>query len=592
MESRYHRYYKLAVSFKSAFFKHMKFNTLRQRLVFLLTMGTMVSFIFIASISYNALKSMQVNRIDTSIESTLERFTEQLDRDYYNLMHITQQMMPEGSVGRDVDEYLFTDNPYDKSLISRKISSSIELICSYPNVTLAMYYHPQNDSAFFSNLPSSEDLNIQSLPTLVQDLELIYQTFHPSFYKFSDQQVISVIRKVVFSNNLELEIYVEAQNDIGENFDVYFNSQNMPYVFMQLDASKKIRYTSNPDVFPVGEMLESGSGANTGSLKDYVLKQRESRFGFINVLLVPVKSYNQELYQWRAKVLSTTLIILLIITLAAVMLHKLIYKPLDIFKSEMNRLGEGNMDAVSYHTGIEEFDRMFERFNVMKRQIQKLMHDIEVKENQRHKLEVEMLYYQINPHFLMNALNSVHWMAVMKKQYEISTYISELNYVLRYSLGKSDRNTILRTEIKMLKTYINLQKNRYTFDAVINIEEGDYLDTPVPRLILQPLAENAICHGLDENGKLSVDISADYKEEKIKVIIQDDGKGMDEELLESIRCFESLEDPNLNRGIGLKYVHLMLRSFYGDRFFMSIESKPMKGTTVKLFLPFSKEVKQ
>nr|WP_276576542.1 histidine kinase [Caldicoprobacter algeriensis] len=214
------------------------------------------------------------------------------------------------------------------------------------------------------------------------------------------------------------------------------------------------------------------------------------------------------------------------------------------------------------------------------------MRDIEKKEKQRHALEVEKLYYQINPHFLMNALNSVHWMAVINKQHDISNYISKLNYILSYSLGKTDQDTTLRTEIKMLQTYLDLQKMRYDFEAFVNVVEGDYLDTHVPRLILQPLAENAICHGLDQNGILTIDVSPDYQSNMIKVVIQDNGKGLDPQILESISYPGHLNNGAFGQGIGLRYVYFMLESFYGDRASMIVESKPHEGTTVKLFLPF------
>lgn len=85
----------------------LKLRTLKQRLIFLLTMSTMVSVIFTTVISYNAIISIQQNKVNTSISSTLERFTAQLDRDYYNLLQITQQMIPQGHVGSDVDDFFF-----------------------------------------------------------------------------------------------------------------------------------------------------------------------------------------------------------------------------------------------------------------------------------------------------------------------------------------------------------------------------------------------------------------------------------------------------------------------------------------------------
>lgn len=565
----------------------LKFNSLKQRLIFLLGISTIISLVFSAIVSYNSIISIQQNKINTAISSTLERLTDQLDRDYYSIMQITQQMMPQGHIGSDVDEYFFTTQPYNKSVLTRRLSKNIELITyPYPNVVLAMYYNPRDDAVLFYNLPPIEKFSLEDLPKLKQHLEITYHTFHPSIYRFGDQQVISVTRTALFSNGVKIIIYVEARSDIEKSLDALFNAQRMSYIFLQVNENKEIKYSSSPDIFSVGQRFDLGSQESTGRINGYIWNQRKSQHGFTNIILVPISSYNRELYAWSTTMLLITFIILFIVALMGIMLYQLIYKPLHLFEREMEEVGKGNIAMINYHIGIEEFDRMFDRFNTMKMQIQDLMRDIEKKEKQRHALEVEKLYYQINPHFLMNALNSVHWMAVINKQHDISNYISKLNYILSYSLGKTDQDTTLRTEIKMLQTYLDLQKMRYDFEAFVNVVEGDYLDTHVPRLILQPLAENAICHGLDQNGILTIDVSPDYQSNMIKVVIQDNGKGLDPQILEAIRYPGSLNNGAFGQGIGLRYVYFMLESFYGDRASMIVESKPHEGTTVKLFLPF------
>ncbi len=567
----------------------LRFNSIKHRLIFLLGISTILSFIFSAIVSYNSIISIQRNKINTAILSTLERLTDQLDRDYYSIMQITQQMMPQGHIGSDVDEYFFTTQPYDKSVLIRRISKNFELITyPYPNVVLAMYYNPEDDAVLFYNLPPVKKFSLENLPRLKQHLEITYHTFHPSIYRFGDQQVISVIRTALFSNNASMMIYVEARSDIKKNLDMLFNAQRMNYIFLQIDENKEIKYSSSPSIFKVGQKFDLGSQEPTGRINGYIWNQMKSQHGFTNIILVPTNSYNRELYAWSTTMVLVIFVILFFVALMGVMLYQLIYKPLYLFEREMEEVGKGNMEMIDYHIDIEEFDRMFDKFNAMKMQIQALMRDIEKKEKQRHALEVEKLYYQINPHFLMNALNSVHWMAVINKQHDISNYISKLNYILSYSLGKTDQDTTLRTEIKMLQTYLDLQKMRYDFEAFVNVVEGDYLDTQVPRLILQPLAENAICHGLDQNGILTVNVLPDYQDKMIKVIIQDNGKGLDSQILETIRDKGSWNNGAFGRGIGLRYVYLMLESFYGDRASMVVESKPQKGTTVKLFLPLCK----
>lgn len=247
------------------------------------------------------------------------------------------------------------------------------------------------------------------------------------------------------------------------------------------------------------------------------------------------------------------------------------------------------MDTLKYQTGIREFDKLFEQFNAMKQRIQQLLIDVELKEKRKHQLEIEKLAYQINPHFLMNSLHSIHWMAVMRHQEEIDRVICTLNLLLSYNLGKSKEIATLRTELKVLEAYLELQKLKYDFTVEFNIQEGSYLDQPVARFILQPIAENAVCHGMDEHGKLEIEIEKDASEGVILIRIKDDGKGLSPEMLEILQYQDALDSKQPGRGIGLRYVRSMLESFYGDRAFMKIESAVLQGTTVTIVLPLGEE---
>lgn len=107
----------------------------------------------------------------------------------------------------------------------------------------------------------------------------------------------------------------------------------------------------------------------------------------------------------------------------------------------------------------------------MKAQIQELIESEQRKEKEKADLELEKLMYQINPHFLMNALNSIHWMALTNHQKEIDDYVKHLGFILSYSLGKAEQNTTLRTELKYLQYYLELQQMTHDFSSEFDIAE-------------------------------------------------------------------------------------------------------------------------
>lgn len=571
------------------FVKLLTFPTLKKRIVFSIAAGILACCILTAIVSYNAIYTMQQNKIKTAMSFDLVQQSTKLTQIYSNLLQITQQMTIEGNVGNYVENYYSTSEPYGRSVLSKAISTTIALITfSSPSVELVMYYEPDEKRSDFNNFPPRDNFRLDSMPNLARNASIAYQPPHLSQCRFSGDQVVSVTRAVTFSNGRSRVIYVEAKCDIAEDINT-LSGKNMPYVLVLLDPDGNVKYSSDNKAFPIGQKQKLNLRGESGTMDGYMWNRKDCDYGYSIALLLPTASYNRELYTWKNNMFFILGIALFIMVFTAFMLLKLIYKPFRIFEYEMKALGEGHMDSIEYQSGVEEFDKLFEQFNAMKQQIQQLISAVEQKEKRRHQLEIEKLAYQINPHFLMNALNSAHWLAVIHEQHEIDKFISTLNFLLNYNLGKSQENATLRNEIKVLRTYLDLQQMRYDFQVEMSITEGEYLDSPIARFILQPIAENAICHGLDEHGILSINIATDEESSNIIIEIQDDGRGLSPETLAILQQPDTLEDPHMGCGIGLRYVRSMLESVYGDKARMEIANAPRQGTKVTLYLPYGQE---
>ena len=191
----------------------------------------------------------------------------------------------------------------------------------------------------------------------------------------------------------------------------------------------------------------------------------------------------------------------------------------------MIQVGEGRLQETPQVYGIEEFDILMEEISHMKKQIASLIHSMVQKEKDVQRTEYEKLLYQINPHFLLNTLNSVQWMARLRNQKDISDFVQKLKMLLSYNLGKEGSETTLRLELDILDKYIALQQMRYDFTVEMNVEEGEYLDQPMVRMLLQPLVENAIRYGLGEDEKISIQVFEDHKRGQAVITISDSGKG-------------------------------------------------------------------
>lgn len=197
-------------------------------------------------------------------------------------------------------------------------------------------------------------------------------------------------------------------------------------------------------------------------------------------------------------------------------------------------------------------------------------------------MNVERLMYQINPHFLMNTLNTIHWMAVSKGDHEVDTQIMALNKLLFYNLKTDSNTSSVADELNALKQYITLQQTRFSFEYELEVKNKKALEVKIPRFILQPLVENSIYHGLSGNGKITIKID---RNDFLEIYVTDNGEGMTQETLDSLIDNTKNISGNNEMGIGLNYVIQILKDRYGEKAVIHINSYRDKGTSIRITIP-------
>ena len=208
------------------------------------------------------------------------------------------------------------------------------------------------------------------------------------------------------------------------------------------------------------------------------------------------------------------------------------------------------------------------------------------------KAEYSALLAQMNPHFLYNSLESISAMARLRGQDEIVNAIRLLSHLLRASLSSGVQEIALSGELEYVSCYLEMQRiitgDRLTWD--IDVDDS-LLSLPVPRLILQPIVENAILHGLDEMLQDAiVIITADIRDDKLTLTVNDNGKGADQAMLDALLSSEEeIENPKEHRAhIGIQSVLKRIHILYGADYGMTMESEPGNGMTVRIYLPYDK----
>ena len=240
----------------------------------------------------------------------------------------------------------------------------------------------------------------------------------------------------------------------------------------------------------------------------------------------------------------------------------------------------------------DETTYLCERFDSMYRQLQENAEQMIQTNTLLDKAEYNALLAQINPHFLYNSLESVSAMARIKGQGDIAGTIHMLSHLLRGALSSGEQEITLSRELEYISCYLEMQKlitgGRITWD--IDVDES-LLDCRVPRLLLQPIVENSILHGVDEmlNDAVII-ITADVREEKLVLTVSDNGKGAQQEMLDALLAAEITEDTKERRAhIGIQSVLKRIHILYGEAYGMTMESELEKGTTVRIYLPYDKK---
>ena len=298
-------------------------------------------------------------------------------------------------------------------------------------------------------------------------------------------------------------------------------------------------------------------------------------------------SYNQVTL---ASILVISLLFLLFYLFSRYFLGQII-TPLHTVVEGMKEMEEGNLTVHVEPAGQSEIRTMIHSFNRMVRELKASIEENEQVQQKKHQAEVRALQSQINPHFLVNTLNSIRFMAQVSKFDGIRKMAEALIKILSCSFRGSISFYTVREELDVLDSYLYLMKIRYSdgFEVVYDIDET-CLDCKVPRLILQPIVENSIVHGLaekeDDIGHLTVRLKASG--DSLIFTVEDDGRGMtEEEIRQLLTPRERAEGDNTS--IGVENVLSRLKLNFGSRYGIRMESQPGQYTKTILTIPLLNE---
>ena len=332
--------------------------------------------------------------------------------------------------------------------------------------------------------------------------------------------------------------------------------------------------------------------------KDYVITCYTMRLGESEDILqiVGLKAYS-DILQQTVHQISRSVIIFFISVLLSVVLIRLFSQSFSTrvnqFRSQMQRAATGNFDLKPSLGGSDEISDLYGYLGTMIGDIQRLLAEIyqerlhaEQLKTQQREAEFKVLASQINPHFLYNTLETIRMKARINHQAEIEELVKMLAKILRKNLRAGGQDVSIREEVELVESYLKIQQYRFEERIQYQIRLPENLqEYRVLPLILQPIVENSIIHGLEtKEGIGHILIEVERVEDAILIAVEDDGLGISKDRLFEVQ--KEMESRNLNRThIGVSNVHQRLRLKYGENYGLTISSIEGKMTRIVIRIP-------
>lgn len=282
------------------------------------------------------------------------------------------------------------------------------------------------------------------------------------------------------------------------------------------------------------------------------------------------------------------LLCLLLILLLGYFFSRKMVERLEQLTENMNQINLGLRKVTVVSQSKDEIGVLVRTFTRMMDEINKLISQVYEAKIKLQKTEMKALQTQINPHFLYNSLSIINWKALEADNEEISRITLALSTYYRTSLNKGETMTIAANEIRNIDAYLQIQLIMHdnSFQVIKEIQE-DALSYSVPKLILQPLVENAIEHGLDVSEKEEkwLKISVCKEKDALIMAVEDNGMGMSEEQAKSIITYRS-------KGYGVRNVNDRITLLYGEEYHLRVKSRQGEGCRIEIAIPVNKEEKR
>ena len=589
----------------------LKNRALKKMTVLIIAAMFVIVAVFYGVFHFRVLKEQGHNQSENLInmENYLTSYLEEVDSiaknvnyNYYLQNYLDTAITNEDtytnlSVGKNMRAYEMSSQAFSDTLLSRQDISSIMIFGRKKILLNKSIYSYRNVVMDYSGLDWYKK-------ALENPDDMIITGLNKHAFLDTDDQCISLSREIqsyedgtfrgVILINLNLNKIAEICESFQENTDSLLGILNEAgdVVYQKGDSEDSLfRKEELKDLRKeIRNSTKSSFRAEMDGEEYLVTKRIMDNTGWCLVNMVPYSQILSDL--WRTTLIMALAIVgILVITLIGLnQILTNVIKPLKKLESHMKKVNLENLNEKVVIDSDDEIGHLARKFNSMLERIENLKEQVVEEQEDKRKYELQALQAQINPHFLYNTLDSIIWMAETQDT-NIVPMTEALAKLFRISLNKGNEEILLKKELEHVKNYLIIQSMRYADKFTYDIQTEDHVENcHVIKLIIQPIVENCIYHGIKKKrGSGHISIRAFRQEKNLIIKVSDDGCGMPEEIRSKILSDE-IEPENISgSGIGVRNVNERIQLRFGREYGISYESEEGKGTTVTYILPYCTE---
>ncbi len=526
-----------------------------------------------------------MNQVSRSVDSYLRTLMKLSDAIYYSVLK--NKDISDEAIGSQLK--LLYDNNMDALENIALFSREGELLKAVPAARLKTDLDVTGESWFQETLKKTENMHF-SLP----HVQYVFDNAEGQYH-----WVVSVSRAVEITQGAYVSQGVLLLDIRYSSLEQLLNSVtlgNKGYVYLVSNDGKLIYHPKN-QLIDSGRVQENHQEA--AALRDGMHEERfqgEKRFvtvktvgytGWKLVGVTPAKGISFSGVKTRLFIVFVILLILFLLILINYYISSRITDPIHELEKSVGELEEGNLEAEISIRGSYEIQHLGRSITTMAQQIQVLMKDIVAEHESKRKSEFATLQSQINPHFLYNTLDIIVWMIENEQKSEAVKVVTALARFFRISLSRGKSIISVGDELEHVRNYLMIQHMRFKNKFSYQIEaEPDVLALTSLKLMLQPLVENAIYHGMEfMDGDGEILIRAWKEKDELIFLIEDNGLGMLKEQVERLFSDTSHVPSRRGSGIGVRNVNERIKLYFGDMYGLTIDSEPDEGTRIYIRLP-------